>query len=95
MTEARPSPPEPSTATPPDDGRRRELRTFALPATVISFGGYLVISALAGFTHVLDVHVGGALTLTLLLLILLFPLVWILAAVHGRRVARREAGVRS
>jgi uncharacterized membrane protein (DUF485 family) len=93
VTETRPSPRAARVTPPPGgDDRRRELRRFALPATVISFGGYLVISALAGFTHVLDVRIGGALSLTLLLLILLFPLVWVLAAVHGRRIARRDGG---
>ncbi|MGX6446651.1 DUF485 domain-containing protein [Patulibacter sp. S7RM1-6] len=69
----------------------RERLRFALPATVLSLGGYVLIAALTGFTSLLDHKVHGELSWTLFLMMLLVPLVWALALAYRRRADRWDA----
>ncbi|MEQ3549625.1 DUF485 domain-containing protein [Pseudonocardia nematodicida] len=63
---------------------RRRLR-FALPLCLVSFGGFMLVTALSGFSDVLDAPVVGPLTWLFLLLTLGFPLVGVCAVLYRRR----------
>jgi uncharacterized membrane protein (DUF485 family) len=73
-----------------------ERLRFAVPACLVSFGGFVVITVLAGFTNVLNVTVVGPLNLLTLLMVLGFPVVGVCAVLYSRRAAgwdRRTAEV--
>jgi uncharacterized membrane protein (DUF485 family) len=69
----------------------RERLRFAVPAAAVSLGAYVGIAALTGFTDVLGTKVHGAMSLTLLLLMLLVPLVWGLTLAYRRQADRWDA----
>ncbi|GAA1840128.1 hypothetical protein GCM10009836_19270 [Pseudonocardia ailaonensis] len=64
-----------------------ERLRFAVPACLVSFGGFVVITVLAGFTTVLNVTVVGPLNLLTLLMVLGFPVVGVCAVLYSRRAA--------
>lgn len=66
----------------------RQRLAFAIPAILVSFGGFVVITILTGFTDVLEVTVIGPITLLVLLLALGFPLVGVCAYLYSRQAAR-------
>lgn len=69
----------------------RERLAFAIPACLISFGGFTLITVLAGFTNLLNVHVVGPLTLVFVLLLLMFVVVGVLAYCYSRVAARWDS----
>ncbi|WP_344417855.1 DUF485 domain-containing protein [Pseudonocardia ailaonensis] len=69
---------------------RARLR-FAVPVCLLSFGGFLVITALAGFTSVLDAPVAGPLNWLFLLILLSFPAVGLCAWLYHRHAVRWDA----
>ncbi|OLM18242.1 MULTISPECIES: DUF485 domain-containing protein [unclassified Pseudonocardia] len=73
------------------DGLVRERLRFGIPITVVGLGFYLVVAATAGFTGVLHGELGGGMSATLLLLMLLIPLVWVLTLLYRRRADRWDA----
>jgi uncharacterized membrane protein (DUF485 family) len=76
----------------------RERLTFALPFAVAGLMGFLLITGLAGFTHLLDRQVFGPISLLCVLLLILLPLCGAVAWAYGRRAHdwdRRAANVRT
>jgi uncharacterized membrane protein (DUF485 family) len=69
----------------------RERLAFAIPACLVTFGGFIVITLLAGFTDVLNVHVLGPITLLFVLLVAMFPIVGVFAYRYSRVAARWDA----
>ncbi|NKQ53196.1 DUF485 domain-containing protein [Amycolatopsis sp. K13G38] len=78
-------------ATPAFGRLVRARNRFALPATVLGFGAYLLVIVLSGFTKVLSGAAVGVLSWTFLLTALIFPLVWLLSALYMRRAAGWDA----
>jgi uncharacterized membrane protein (DUF485 family) len=66
----------------------RSRTRFAVPASIIAFGAYLLVIVLSGFTPWLDGKVVGQVSWTFLLTALIFPLVWLLCGLYTRRAAR-------
>lgn len=74
----------------------RERLRFAIPVSVLTLGAFLALTAVAGFTTVLNVQVAGPVTLFTVLMVLGFPVVGVCAFVYTRRAAdwdRRTAEV--
>jgi uncharacterized membrane protein (DUF485 family) len=79
------------------DALVRERLTFALPFAFAGLMGFLLITGLAGFTHVLDRQVFGPISLLCALLLILLPLCGAVAWAYGRRARdwdRRSADAR-
>jgi uncharacterized membrane protein (DUF485 family) len=66
----------------------RSRNRFAVPASIVAFGAYLVVIAVSGFTPWLNGKVFGQVSWTFLLTALIFPLVWLLCGLYTRRAAR-------
>lgn len=66
----------------------RSRNRFAVPAAALSFGAYLLVIVLSGFTPVLDGKAVGQLSWTFVLTALIFPLVWLLCGLYTRRAVR-------
>lgn len=66
----------------------RSRNRFMIPVAALGFGAYLLVIVVSGFTTALSGTAGGGLSWTAVLTALLFPLVWVLCSLYGRRAAR-------
>lgn len=66
----------------------RNRNRFMIPAAAVSFGAYLLVISVSGFTTALSGTAVGGLSWTVVFTALLFPLVWLLCSLYGRRAAR-------
>ncbi|WP_181780701.1 DUF485 domain-containing protein [Pseudonocardia pini] len=91
MTDPAPGPPSRAaavSATPAFAELVRSRNRFAVPATILGFGAYLVVIVLSGFTTLLNGKAIGQLSWTFVLTVLIFPLVWLLCGLYIRRATR-------
>ncbi|MDL5158880.1 DUF485 domain-containing protein [Actinomycetospora termitidis] len=74
-------------ATPAFGELVRGRRSFALTATAVGFGAYLLLIVVSGFTEALRAPFFGFASWTFVLTAVIFPLVWLLCGLYVRRAA--------